>query len=84
MKFIEEAAKNSDDVIIAAGKRIETNKDATERLKIFTEIIEGTKARLLEIESLKSKRRGFHPLCHEVKKGFNLVPYEAKENTDDK
>ena len=84
LKCIEEAAKNSDDVIIAVGKGIETNKDATERLQIVTEIIGGTKARLLETESISSKRRGMHPLSPELKRGFALVPYVIKEKKDDK
>lgn len=67
-----------DDVVIAVGTGIETNKEAVSRLKIMVAILLDKKANLYQIEC-PNGRRGFHPLYPAVKNEWSLVPYEYAE-----
>jgi hypothetical protein len=76
LKCIQEAITRVDDVIIAAGKGIETNKKAVERLKMILAILLDKKANILQIEA-NFGRKGFHPLYPALKHQWKLVPYDA-------
>jgi len=75
LKFVQEEVTKVDDVIIAVGTGIETNKEAQKRLRMIMAILLDKKATILQIECPKG-RRGFHPLYPAVKNGWKLVPYE--------
>lgn len=75
LKCIQEEMTKVDDVIIAVGTGIETNKEAQKRLHMIVAILLDKKANILQIECPKG-RGGFHPLYPAVKNGWKLVPYE--------
>jgi hypothetical protein len=75
--IISKAAERVDDVIIAVGKGISSNKEALNRLDELLEIILKVNVNILEIEV--GNRRGFHPLYPAAKREWGLVPYEIKE-----
>lgn len=83
LKCIQEEITKVDDVIIAVGTGIETNKEAQKRLHMIVAILLDKKATILQIECPKG-RKGFHPLYPAVKNGWKLVPYEVPpvEQTD--
>lgn len=76
-KRLQEEVTKVDDVVIAVGTRIVTNKDAMNRLKMVITILLDKKANLLQIECLKY-RKYFHEFCSAVKNKWNLVPYEEQ------
>lgn len=76
LKCIQEEMTKVDDVIIAVGIGIETNKEAQKRLHMIVAILLDKKANILQIECPKG-RKGFHPLYPAVKNGWKLVPYEV-------
>ncbi|RPK03255.1 hypothetical protein BSBH6_02729 [Bacillus subtilis] len=57
LKCIQEAIARVDEVIIAVGKGVETNKKAVERLNMILAILLDKKSNILQIEA-----KGFHPL----------------------
>lgn len=75
LKFIQEEVTKVDDVIIAVGTGIETNKEAQKRLHMIMAIFLDKKVNILQIESSRG-RRGFHPLYPAVKNGWKLVSYD--------
>ncbi|MDM5251012.1 DUF1643 domain-containing protein [Lysinibacillus sp. G4S2] len=75
LKFVQEEVTKVDDVIVAVGTGIETNKEAVKRLHMIMAIFLDKKANILQIESSRG-RRGFHPLYPAVKNGWKLVPYD--------
>ncbi|QSB11706.1 DUF1643 domain-containing protein [Lysinibacillus fusiformis] len=75
LKCVQEEVTKVDDVIIAVGTGIETNKEAQKRLNMIVAILLDKKANILQIECPKG-RRGFHPLYPAVKNEWKLVPYE--------
>lgn len=75
LKCIQEAIPRVDDVIIAVGKGVETNKKAIERLNMILAILLDKKANILQIEA-NFGRKGFHPLYPAGKHRWKLVPYE--------
>lgn len=75
LKCIQEAIKKVDDVIIAVGKGVETNKKAVERLNMILSILLDKKANILQIEA-NLGRKGFHPLYPALKNKWKLVPYD--------
>ena len=76
LKCVQEEVTKVDDVIIAVGTGIETNKEALKRLHMIVAILLDKKATILQIECPKG-RKGFHPLYPAVKNGWKLVPYEV-------
>lgn len=76
LKSVQEEVTKVDDVIIAVGTGIETNKEAQKRLHMVLAILLDKKANILQIECPKG-RKGFHPLYPAVKNGWKLVPYEV-------
>lgn len=78
LKYLQEELTKVDDVVIAVGTGIETNKEAVSRLKMIVAILLDKKANLLQIECPKG-RKGFHPLYPAVKNRWNLVPYEYED-----
>lgn len=78
LKRIQEEVTKVDDVVIAVGTGIETNKEAIKRLHMIVAILLDKKANILQIESPKG-RRGFHPLYPAVKNQWKLVGYEHAE-----
>lgn len=78
LKHLQEELIKVDDVVIAVGTGIETNKEAVTRLKMMVAILLDKKANLLQIECPRG-RKGFHPLYPAVKNEWNLVPYEYLE-----
>lgn len=76
LKFVQEEVTKVDDVIIAVGTGIETNKEGLKRLHMIMAIFLDKKANILQIESPKG-RRGFHPLYPAIKKEWKLVPYDT-------
>jgi len=72
---VQEEVTKVDDVIIAVGTGIETNKEALKRLHMIVAILLDKKANILQIECPKG-RRGFHPLYPAVKNEWKLVAYE--------
>lgn len=76
LKCIQEAIARVDDVIIAAGKGVETNKKAVERLNMILAILLDKRANILQIEA-NFGRIGFHPLYPALKHHWKLVPYDA-------
>lgn len=81
LKCIQEAITKVDDVIIAVGIGVQSNKKAMERLNMISAILLDKKANVLQIES-NFGRKGFHPLYPAVKDQWKLVPYDNndKEN----
>lgn len=77
LKFVQAEVPKVDDVIIAVGTGIETNKEALKRLNMIVAILLDKKANILQIESPKG-RRGFHPLYPAVKNEWLLVPYDTQ------
>lgn len=75
LKCVQEEVTKVDDVIIAVGTGIETNKEALKRLHMIMAIFLDKKANILQIESSRG-RRGFHPLYPAVKNKWKLVPYD--------
>jgi len=75
LKCVQEEVEKVDDIIIAAGTGIETNKEAQKRLHMIVAILLDKKATILQIECPKG-RRGFHPLYPAVKNEWKLVPYD--------
>ncbi|WP_144788538.1 DUF1643 domain-containing protein [Lysinibacillus fusiformis] len=73
---VQEEVTKVDDVIIAVGTGIETNKEALKRLHMIVAILLDKKANILQIECPKG-RRGFHPLYPAVKNEWKLVAYEV-------
>lgn len=78
LKYLQEEIAKVDDVVIAVGTGIESNKQAISRLKMMVAILLDKKANLLQIEC-PNGRKGFHPLYPAVKHEWNLVPYEYLE-----
>ncbi|OAS83109.1 DUF1643 domain-containing protein [Metabacillus litoralis] len=78
LKCIQEAIARVDDVIIAVGKGVKTNKKANERLDMVLAILLDKKANILQIEA-KFGRKGFHPLYPALKQQWKLVPYDVSE-----
>lgn len=78
LKCIQEAIARVDDVIIAVGKGVETNKKAIERLNMILAILLDKKANILQIEA-NFGRKGFHPLYPALKHQWKLVGYEDSE-----
>ena len=78
LRHLQEEITKVDDVVIAVGTGIETNKEAVNRLKMMVAMLLDKKANLLQIECPKG-RKGFHPLYPAVKNEWNLVPYELVE-----
>lgn len=78
LRHLQEEITKVDDVVIAVGTGIETNKEAVNRLKMMVAMLLDKKANLLQIECPKG-RKGFHPLYPAVKNEWNLVPYELAE-----
>lgn len=78
LKHLQEELTKVDDVVIAVGTGIETNKEAVSRLKMMIAILLDKKANLLQIEGPKG-RKGFHPLYPAVKHEWKLAPYESEE-----
>jgi len=74
LKCIQESIGRVDDVIIAVGKGVETNKKAAERLNMILAMLLDKKAKILQIEA-SSGRKGFHPLYPALKHRWRLVPY---------
>ncbi|QWH03705.1 DUF1643 domain-containing protein [Bacillus mycoides] len=81
LKYIQEAIPRADDVIIAVGKVVETNKKAIERLNMILAISLDRKANILQIEA-NFGRKGFHPLYPALKNHWKLVPYENIHNVN--
>lgn len=75
LKYLQGELTKVDDVVIAVGTGIETNKEAVSRLKMMVAILLDKKANLYQIEC-PNGRRGFHPLYPAVKNEWSLVPYE--------
>ncbi len=75
LKCVQEEMTKVEDVIIAVGTGIETNKEAQKRLHMIVAILLDKKATILQIECPKG-RKGFHPLYPAVKNGWKLAPYE--------
>ncbi|MEK5234049.1 DUF1643 domain-containing protein [Lysinibacillus sp. FSL K6-0232] len=75
LKYVQEEVQRVEDVIIAAGTGIESNKEALKRLHMIIAILLDKKVNILQIESSKG-RRGFHPLYPAVKNEWKLVPYD--------
>jgi hypothetical protein len=80
LKCIQEAIARVDDVIIAAGKGIETSKKAVERLNMILAILLDKRANILQIET-NYGRKGFHPLYPALKNKWKLVPYQGSHKT---
>lgn len=75
LKCVQEEVTKVDDVIIAVGTGIETNKEALKRLHMIMAILLDKKAKILQIQCPKG-RSGFHPLYPAVKNEWKLVPYD--------
>lgn len=75
LKCIQEATARVDDVIIAVGKGVETNKKAIEQLNMILAILLDKKANILQIEA-NFGWKGFHPLYPALKHQWKLVPYD--------
>lgn len=78
LKHLQEELTKVDDVVIAVGTGIETNKEAISRLKMIMALLLDKKVNLLQIECPKG-RKGFHPLYPAVKNGWSLVLYEKDD-----
>lgn len=78
LKYLQKELTKVDDVVIAVGTGIETNKEAVSRLKMVVAMLLDKKANLLQIECPKG-RKGFHPLYPAVKNGWSLVPYKYED-----
>ena len=78
LKHLQEEVTKVDEVVIAVGTGIETNKEAMNRLKMIVAILLDKKANIFQIECPKG-RKGFHPLYPAVKNEWILVPYEYME-----
>ncbi|MDZ4476840.1 DUF1643 domain-containing protein [Bacillus cereus] len=74
LKCIQQAIVRVNDVIIAVGKGVETNKKAVERLSMILAILLDKKLNILQIEA-NYGRKGFHPLYPALKHQWKLVPY---------
>lgn len=79
LKFLQEEITKVDDVIIAVGTGVETNKEAMSRLNMIVALLLDKKSNILQIECPKG-RKGFHPLYPAIKNGWILVPYEYVES----
>ncbi|WP_226668699.1 DUF1643 domain-containing protein [Metabacillus litoralis] len=79
LKCIQEAIARADDVIIAVGKGVKTNKKANERLNMILAILLDKKANILQIEA-KFGRKGFHPLYPALKQQWKLVAYDVSKS----
>lgn len=77
LKYVQEEVQRVEDVIIAAGTGIESNKEALKRLHMIVAILLDKKVNIFQIESSKG-RRGFHPLYPAVKNEWILVPYNEQ------
>lgn len=77
LKCVQEEVTKVDDVIIAVGTGIETNKEALKRLHMILAILLDKKANILQIACPKG-RSGFHPLYPAVKSGWKLVSYNVE------
>lgn len=75
LKCIQETIVDVDDVIIAVGRGVESNKKALERLKMVVAILLDKKVNILQLES-KHGRKGFHPLYPALKQQWRIVPYD--------
>ncbi|MEW4973135.1 DUF1643 domain-containing protein [Bacillus stercoris] len=78
LKCIQEAIVRVDDVIIAVGTGVETNKKAVERLNMILALLLDKKANILQLEA-NFGRKGFHPLYPALKHQWKLVRYEDSE-----
>lgn len=79
LKCIQEAIARVDDVIIAVGKGVETNKKAVERLNMILAILLDKKANIFQLEA-DFGRKGFHPLYPALKHQWKLVAYDVAIN----
>ncbi|HGH7179270.1 TPA: DUF1643 domain-containing protein [Bacillus luti] len=79
LKCIQDVIVRVDDVIIAVGKGVETNKKAVEKLNMILAILLDKKANILQIEA-DFGRKGFHPLYPALKHQWKLVPYDVSHN----
>lgn len=77
LKFVQAEVPKVDDVIIAVGKGVETNKRAVERLNMIMAILLDKKVNILQIEA-NLGRKGFHPLYPALRHQWKLVPYNDK------
>lgn len=75
---VQEEVTKVDDVIIAVGTGIESNKEALKRLHMIMAILLDKKANILQIACPKG-RSGFHPLYPVVKSGWKLVSYNVEQ-----
>lgn len=75
LKCVQEEVTKVDDVIIAVGTGIESNKEALKRLHMIVAILLDKKSNILQIECPKG-RSGFHPLYPAVKNEWKLVQYD--------
>ena len=75
LKCVQEEVTKVDDVIIAVGTGIETNKEALKQLHMIMAILLDKEANILQVACPKG-RRGFHPLYPAVKNEWKLVPYD--------
>ena len=78
LKCIQEAIARVDDVIIAVGKGVKTNKKAVERLNMILALLLDKNANILQLEA-NFGRKGFHPLYPALKHQWKLVGYENSE-----
>ncbi|WNN76248.1 DUF1643 domain-containing protein [Lysinibacillus capsici] len=78
LKCVQEEVPKVDDVIIAVGTGIETNKEALKQLHMIVAILLDKKANILQIACPKG-RIGFHPLYPAVKSGWKLVSYNVEQ-----
>lgn len=79
LKFLQEELTKVDDVVLAVGTGVETNKEAMSRLKMIVALLLDKKANMFQIECPKG-RKGFHPLYPAIKNEWILVPYEYVES----
>lgn len=78
LKCIKAAIARADDVIIAVGKGVKTNKKAVERLNMILALLLDKKANILQIEA-DFGRKGFHPLYPALKHNWKLVRYDESQ-----
>lgn len=76
LKCVLEEVTKVDDIIIAVGTGIETNKEALKRLHMIVAILLDKKANILQIECPKG-RKGFHPLYPAVYRTQNYLAIES-------
>lgn len=78
LKCMQEEIAKVDDVVIAVGTGVETNKEAMKRLKMMVAMLLDKKVNIYQIECPKG-RKGFHPLYPAIKNEWKLVEYVHPE-----